>query len=181
MYLRTCGKSDNIFFVCFCFFDVQRKCQVVFKKMQICQNWKLKLIIGRNWPFISPNSLSIVTQSCVTFSPWQMQSPTMPLPLVVPKPESIKTKIHYPPASEAFRKVHWNQAQKNFTLPYTEYPWVSVLCNSVANKPPIISAACHWIGPKSVQTHTIRRGALQFATQISPLLNFKGTCQFTKT
>ena len=33
--------------------------------------------------------------------------------------------------------VFWNQAQKNFTHPYTEYPWVSVtltLCNSVANK-----------------------------------------------
>ena len=32
--------------------------------------------------------------------------------------------------------VFWNQAQKNFTHPYTEYPWVSVtlwLCHSVAN------------------------------------------------
>ena len=24
------------------------------------------------------------------------------------------------------RGVYWNQAQKNFTQPYTEYPWVSV-------------------------------------------------------
>ena len=42
-----------------------------------------------------------------------------------------------PPASEASREVYWNQAQKNFTHPYTEYPWVSValsLFHSVANK-----------------------------------------------
>jgi hypothetical protein len=39
----------------------------------------------------------------------------------------------YPPASEASRGVYWNQAQKNFPHPYTEYPWVSVtlwLCDS---------------------------------------------------
>ena len=42
--------------------------------------------------------------------------------------------IIYPPASEASRGVYWNQAQKNFAHPYTEYPWVSVtlwLCHSV--------------------------------------------------
>ena len=32
----------------------------------------------------------------------------------------------YPLASEANRGVYWNQAQKNLTHPYTEYPWVSV-------------------------------------------------------
>ena len=40
----------------------------------------------------------------------------------------------YPPGSEASRGVFWNQAQKNFTHTYTEYPWVSVTlsqCNSV--------------------------------------------------
>ena len=59
--------------------------------------------------------------------------------------------LGYPPASEVSRGVYWNQAQKNFPHPYTEYPRVSVsLCDSdsVANKPPIISAACHGIGPK---------------------------------
>ena len=57
----------------------------------------------------------------------------------------------YPPASEASRGVNWNQAQINFTHPYTEFPWVTVtlsLCDSEANKPPIISAAFHGIGPK---------------------------------
>ena len=47
----------------------------------------------------------------------------------------IFTHIH-PPASEARRGVYWYQAQKNFTHPYTEYPWVSVtlsLCDSEAN------------------------------------------------
>ena len=39
--------------------------------------------------------------------------------------QSYKQK-NYPPASEASRGVYWNQAQKNFTHPYTEYPWVSV-------------------------------------------------------
>ena len=46
---------------------------------------------------------------------------------------------------------NWNQAQKNFTHLNTEYPWVSVtlsLCDSKANKPPIVSAVCHGIGPK---------------------------------
>ena len=55
--------------------------------------------------------------------------------------------IFYPPASKASRWVYWNQAQKNFSHPDTGYPWVSVtlsLCDSVANKPPIISAA--WFG-----------------------------------
>ena len=71
----------------------------------------------------------------------------------------LSVNLHYPPASEASMGVYWNQAQKNFTQPYTEYPWVSVtlwlcdsvtlsLCHSVANKPPIISAACGGIGPK---------------------------------
>ena len=41
-----------------------------------------------------------------------------------------------PPASEASRGVYWNQAQKKFARPYTEYTLVSVslsLCNSEAN------------------------------------------------
>ena len=56
------------------------------------------------------------------------------------------------PVSEASRGVYWNQAHKNFTHPYTEYLWVSVslwLCNSVANKSPIISAACLKTCPNS--------------------------------
>ena len=32
----------------------------------------------------------------------------------------------YPPASEASRGFYFNQVQKKFTHPYTEYPWVSV-------------------------------------------------------
>ena len=60
----------------------------------------------------------------------------------LPEPSFLKSQFYYyPPTSEASRRVYWNQAQKNFTHPYTEYPWVSVtlsLCNSVANKPPII-------------------------------------------
>ena len=42
-------------------------------------------------------------------------------------------KNYFPPAIEASRGVYWNQAQKKFTHPYTEYPWVSVslsLCHS---------------------------------------------------
>ena len=38
-------------------------------------------------------------------------------------------------ADLASRGVYWNQAQKNVTHPYTEYPWVSValsLCKSEA-------------------------------------------------
>ena len=31
-------------------------------------------------------------------------------------------KTDYPPASEASRGVYWDQTQKNFTHPYTEYP-----------------------------------------------------------
>ena len=34
--------------------------------------------------------------------------------------------MFYPLASEASRGVYWNQAQKNFAHPYTEYPWVSM-------------------------------------------------------
>ena len=45
------------------------------------------------------------------------------------------------PCEQASSGVYWNQAQKNFTHPLT------------------------------TQTHTIRRGALRFATQILPLLN----------
>ena len=33
---------------------------------------------------------------------------------------------YYPAASKASRGVFWNQAQKNFTHPYIEYPWVSI-------------------------------------------------------
>ena len=48
---------------------------------------------------------------------------------------NLKSNFRFSPASEASRGVYWNQAQKNFTHPYMEYPWVSVtlwLCNSVA-------------------------------------------------
>ena len=34
--------------------------------------------------------------------------------------------FNYSPTSEANRGVYWNQAHKNFTHPYTGYPWVSV-------------------------------------------------------
>ena len=34
---------------------------------------------------------------------------------------SARFNNHYPPASEASRGVYWNQGQKNFTHPYTEY------------------------------------------------------------
>ena len=50
----------------------------------------------------------------------------------------------YPPASKASRGVYWNQAQV-FCPPLS-------VCDSEANKPPIISAACHGIGPKKISS-----------------------------
>ena len=58
------------------------------------------------------------------------------------------TPRFYPPASEASRGVYRNQAQKNFTHLYTEYPWVSVtlsLCNSVANNQVLLLQHFHYI------------------------------------
>ena len=42
------------------------------------------------------------------------------------KNEAKRAFLAYPPASLASSGVYWNQAQKNFTHLYTEYPWVSV-------------------------------------------------------
>ena len=41
----------------------------------------------------------------------------------------FKWNDDYPTASKASWGVYWNQAQKNFSHPYTEYPWVSVMFN----------------------------------------------------
>ena len=71
----------------------------------------------------------------------------------------------YPPASKASRGVYWNQAQKNFTHQYTEYPWVSV---TLANKPPIISAACHRIEPKFLK--------IWLGIKVCPIFFFFGRC-----
>ena len=41
----------------------------------------------------------------------------------------LVTKVTFAlsPASKASKGVYWNQAQKNVTHLYTEYPWVSVI------------------------------------------------------
>jgi hypothetical protein len=68
----------------------------------------------------------------------------------------------FPPSSEASRGVYWNQAQNNFTpriLSALECLW---LCDSVANKPPIISAACSGIWPKKILGPIGQKSMTQF-------------------
>ena len=69
--------------------------------------------------------MNIVRAGMLGWIPWTYMDP-------------VSTPPIYPPVSKASRGVYWNQAQKSFTHPYTEYPWVSVtlwLCNSVTLRP----------------------------------------------
>ena len=116
----------------------QRKCWVIVRlviktvnfhlrfESQLCGNITQPICYSRNFDQSDGSHLCWLERGWMKFGKGIVDMLQKKTIMSLKSDMIMNTLVDSPPASEASRGVYWNQAQKNFTHPYTEYPWVSV-------------------------------------------------------